>query len=94
MLRACSPCEADAAAFGGGPAFPGAPAYAAAGAPTSPDDACSGDASSSVRNQKKTDYCHRSNIRPFSDKSTTFPITSLTLILYREQIRARVTRST
>lgn len=94
MLRACSPCEADAAAFGGAPAFPGAPAYAVAGAPTSPDDACSGDASSSAQNQNKTDYSHRSKIQLFSDKSTTFPIKSLTLILCREQIRARAMRST
>lgn len=94
MLRACSPCEADAAAFGDALAFPGAPAYVAAGAPTSPDDACSGDASSSARNQNKTDYSHRSIIRLISDKSTTFPIKYLTLILCREQIRARATRST
>lgn len=94
MLRACSPCEADAAAFGGVPVFPGAPAYVAAGAPTSPDDACSDDASSSARNQNKTDYSHRSNIRLISNKSTTFSIKSLTLILCREQIRAQATRST
>lgn len=94
MLRACSPCEAGAAAFGGAPASPGAPACAAAGAPTSPDDAYSGDASSSARNQNKTDYSHRANIRLISNKSTNFPIKSLTLFLCREQIRARATRLT
>lgn len=47
MLRACSPCASDAAAFGGGPACPGGPACAAADAQTLADDACSGDASSS-----------------------------------------------
>lgn len=47
MLRACSPCASDAAAFGGARACPGGPAYAEADVQTSADDACSGDASSS-----------------------------------------------
>lgn len=47
MLRACSPCASDAAAFGGGRACPGGPACVEGGVQTSADDACSGDASSS-----------------------------------------------
>lgn len=54
MLRACFPCASDGAAFDDAQAYPGDHPCAAADAPTSADDACSGDASSSTHCSEDT----------------------------------------
>lgn len=100
MLRACSLCAFDVEPSDGARAFPGARPCAAAGDPTSADDACSGDASSSRTTAvvTQTNYKYR-ELPPNKHRkivtSKTCSLTEfLTLTLLHKQISSSAMQST
>lgn len=100
MLRACSLCASDVGPSDGARAFPGARPCAAAGAPRSADDACSGDASSSQTTAvvTQTNYKYRelppNKHRQFLMSNTTYHTEFLTLTICHQQISLSAMQST